>query len=327
MKKHLLKLVLGLCLGVFVVPSSFAKTYKLGHIFQPSHSINVTLEQMAKEVDAATKGEIQFSILHSSVLGGDVEMLSQLLIGSLDACALGGIGIFENMNPLGAVDEVPFLYPNAEAAYRAQDGKFGRLVEQKVIEPLGLVNMGYMENGFRHFTNNKRPITKPEDMKGIKFRSAPVPLRVMMFKELGADAIPISFGELFTALQQGTVDGQENPLAMIDASKFYEVQKYFSLSGHLYTTVPLLINAKVFNSFTPEQQKIVRDAFRKAVEVQRKLAVEAEATLRAKFEKLGVQINDLDKKPFIDMVQPVWQEYIKKNGEDGKALIEAAQNP
>jgi tripartite ATP-independent transporter DctP family solute receptor len=327
MKKQLLKLALGLCLGILVVPLAFAKNYKLGHIFQPTHSINTTLEQMAKEVDTATKGEIQFSILHSSVLGGDVEMLSQLVMGSLDACALGGVGILENMNPLAAIDDIPFVYPNAQAAYKAQDGKWGKLMEEKVMAPLGLVNMGYMENGFRHFTNNKRPITKPEDMKGIKFRSAPVPVRLKMFQILGADAIPISFGELFTALQQGTVDGQENPLAMIDASKFYEVQKYMSMSGHIYTTVPLLINVKVFNSWTPEQQKIVRDAFRKALEAQRKLAIEAEASLRAKFEKLGMQINDLDKKPFIDAVQPIWEEYIKKNGADGQAVVDAVRNP
>ncbi|SBV97387.1 conserved exported hypothetical protein [uncultured delta proteobacterium] len=324
MKKRVLSLILSLCLVAFLAPSSFAKAYKMGHIFQPTHSINVALEQFAKNVNEATKGEIQFSILHSSVLGGDVEMLSQLVMGSLDGCALGGIGIFENFTPSAAIDEVPFLYPNSEAAHKAQDGKFGALVAKTIIEPQNLQCLGYMENGFRNFTNNKRPVVKPEDMKGIKFRSAPVPLRVKMFQVLGADAVPMSFAELFTALQQGTVDGQENPLPMIEASKFYEVQKYLSLSGHIYTTVPLLINNRVWNSFTPEQQKIVREEARKAIENQRKMAAEAEAKLRTELAQKGMVVNEIDKEAFIKAVQPVWEEYIKKNGRD---LIDAAVNP
>lgn len=327
MKKCFLTLLFSLCLASLPAPEAFSREYKLGHIFNPTHSINVTLEEFAKNVEAATNGEIKFSILHSSVLGGDVEMLSQLVMGSLDGCALGGIGIFENFNTAAAIDEVPFLFPDSAAAHKAQDGKFGQLVAEKIVEPQNLQCLGYMENGFRNFTNNKRPIVKPEDMRGIKFRSAPIPLRIRMFQALGADAIPMSFAELFTALQQGTVDGQENPLPMIESSKFNEVQKYLSLSGHIYTTVPLLINNRAWQSMSPEHQEIVRGEMRKAVEKQRLMAAEAEARLRAELAEKGMEITEIDKAAFVAAVQPVWEEYTDKNGKLGRDLIDAAVKP
>jgi tripartite ATP-independent transporter DctP family solute receptor len=237
----------------------YAATYKIANVLTPTHPYNVSLQKFAEDIKAESSGRIQFEILHSGVLGGDVEQLTQVIAGSLDSVVMGGVSVFQNFNKKSGVEELPFLFKDLETARQAYDGEFGQKINEEIIVPLGLVPLGYMENGLRHFTNSKRPIVKPADMKGIKFRSGVSPIRIEMFRLLDAQAVSMAFPELFTGLQQGTVDGQENPLAIIYSSKFYEVQKYLSMSGHIYNSGPIIFNKKIWEAMPGEDQELIRN--------------------------------------------------------------------
>lgn len=173
-------------------------------------------------------------------------------------------------------------------------------------------------------TNNTRPIVKPEDMAGIKFRIAPTDIRRLTFEKLNAVAIPMAFAELFTALQQGTVDGQENPLSIIETSKFYEVQKYLSMSRHIYNTASFCVNPDWFATLTEEEQEIIKEAAYKAREYCRQLNDENEANALERLAANGMEINEIDYDAFVAGVQPVWDYFIENYGDD---LIKLAQNP
>jgi tripartite ATP-independent transporter DctP family solute receptor len=232
-----------------------------------------------------------------------------------------GIQIFQGYNKLSAFEELPFLFPDAAAAHQAYDGKLGDLITQDILEPVGVKVLCYWENGFRHFTNNKRPITTPDDMSGIKFRSAQSPLRIKMFEILGSSAIPMAFPEVFTGLQQGTVDGQENPLPVIESSRFYEVQKYLSLSGHIYSVAMFLMNPARLASFSPEDQKIIADASIVARDLQREINAKEAETALAKMKEAGIEVNTVDRELFVEKVQPVWDIF---RADGGDYLIKAA---
>jgi len=206
-------------------------------------------------------------------------------------------------------------------AQRALDGEFGNRVNKEYFDGLRLVCLGYMENGFRNFTNNKRPIVKPEDMKGLKFRSAPVPLRLKMFAALGANAVVIAFPELFTALQQGTVDAQENPLGMIYTAKFHEVQKYLSMSGHTYNSSPILFNKQFWASLKEEERKLITEVMQENIIHQRKLNLQTEQDLLKTLADSGMQVNHIDKEAFAQAVKSVWDDFTKENGKELLELI------
>jgi len=297
---------------------------KVAHIFAPTHPAQKGLELFKKLVEEKTSGVVRVDTYHSGVLGGDTEELQQVIAGTLDAAVIMGISIWTGMNPKAAVEELPFLFRDYEMAHNALDGAFGEKLASDVLEPVGIKVLSYWENGFRHFTNNVRPIIVPEDMKGIKFRSAESPIRIEMFKTLGASAVPIAFPELFTALQQGVVDGQENPLAVIESSRFYEVQKYLSLSGHIYNAGVFIVNPKTWERYPDDVKEIIQAAAHEAKDYERKLNGESDTMLVEKLKELGMQINEVDKEAFTAAVQPVWQGFMQKNGSELVDLAIAA---
>jgi TRAP-type C4-dicarboxylate transport system substrate-binding protein len=162
---------------------------------------------------------------------------------------------------------------------------------------------------------------EPKDMEGIKFRSAEVPIRIEMFNTLGASAIPMAFPEVFTGLQQGTIDGQENPLSIISTSKFNEVQKYLSLSGHIYSSALFIINPETWNSYPEDVKNAIQKAADEARDYERQLVSKAEETLVQELKEAGMKVNEVDKEAFIDAVQPVWDNFREKYGSE---LIDAA---
>jgi len=310
-------LVAGIML--FAVPdSASAKPVKINvaHIFSSTHPATIALQRFKKIVEDKTDNQVTVDIYDSGVLGVDVEELQQVIAGSLDAAIIMGISIWQGYDSRAAIEEVPFLFQTPEEAHKALDGKFGNILAKDVLEPVGVKVLAYWENGFRHFTNNKRPIEKPEDMKGIKFRSAQSPIRVAMFRTLDASAIPMAFPELFTGLQQGTVDGQENPLSVIYNSKFYEVQEYLSLSGHIYNAGVFIINPKLWDTLTDEQRSIIKSAAEECRNYQRSIIASEEEDILKKVKEEGMKINEVDRKAFVNAVQPVWELYIQENGRD-----------
>ncbi len=324
MRKHSAIILGALLLIVSMGVTAEARTYKIAHALAADHPYTPALELFAREVDKRTDGRIQFDVLHSGVLGGEVEMIPQLISGTLDGLVLGGVVIFESFNPLACTEDLPYLFKSLEHGRRATDGDYGKLMNTEVIEPLGIKVLGYMDYGFRHFTNNKRALNKPTDLQGIKFRSGPVPMRLKMFAAFNSTAVPIAFPELFQALQQGTVDGQENSLAIIDSSKYYEAQKYLSLSAHVLNVSPVMLNKALWESFSKEDKQAVQEAARIAIDYERELISKAEAEAVEKLKKLGMQVNTPDKQAFAEATKPVWDYYREKFGAKGQAFIDAA---
>lgn len=303
-------------------PAADPIVIKLAHMNADTHAASVALQQFKEDIEADTNGAIVIDLYGNSVLGGENEVEQMVELGTVDASLLMGMGYWQGMDERVAVDEMPFLFKSKENARNAYDGEFGDRLKEIIHECSGLTVVNFWESGLRHYTNNIRPINVPEDVPGIKFRSYQGPYRMAMFKALGVDAVPISMSELFTALQQGTVDGQENPLSTIVASAFCEVQKYLTLSGHIYNTATLCFNTDLWNSLSPEYQEIISTRAAEASAYCRQLMDENEEALIQTCKDAGMEVNELDKDAFRTALQPVYDMYIEACGDDLIVLAE-----
>ncbi len=294
--------------------STKTKLMKVSHNQQPTHPVNIALESFKKEVEQRTNGSITVKIFPSAILGDDNTNMDQVRLGVIEsAITMGALGnlVMGSNDPLSMFEELPFLFPDAASARKAWDGPIGERYIALGAKH-GLKVLCFWENGFRNMTNNVRPIVEPEDMKGIKFRIAPSEIRQVLFKTLNATAIPMAFAELFTGLQQGTVQGQENPLSIIQTSKFYEVQKYLSLSRHIYNTATFYVNPSWFNGLTKDEQRIIQEASEHARDYMRKLNDDYEANALSFLESKGMKINKVDSEAFAKASEPVWKYFIAK---------------
>ena len=289
---------------------------KIAHVNSQTHPAHLALMEFKKTVEAETKGDVVVDIYDSSVLGGELEEIEQVTDGSLTAAMVMGLSNWQNAVPETAIEELPFMYPDVAAARMAFDGEYGKYVKENWVEPTGLKVLCFWESGFRHFTNNVRPIVTPDDMKDIKFRSAQSEIRVKMFEALGATATVINFSELYTALQQGTVDGQENPLSIITANGFYDVQKYLSLSGHFYSTALFIVNPEFWASLPEDYQAIIQKAAEDNRDYERQLCSDLEGEMIQTCKDNGMEVNDIDKEPFKEKMDSVWALYTDNFGTD-----------
>src|SRR5690606_363362 len=196
-------------------------------------------------------------------------------------------------------------WTSREQAFAALDGKLGTTLAD-LLRPKGIEVLAWWENGFRHITNNKHPIVKPDDLAGIKIRVTPDKVRLATFERLGAQPAPLAFGELYSALQQGVFDAQENPLSIIDSSSFYEVQQFASMTGHIWGAATLTVSSITWAQISPEDQALVREAAVKWGNEQRKMVAENETALVEKLKAAGMQFNEVDKEAFSNVLGPIW---------------------
>jgi tripartite ATP-independent transporter DctP family solute receptor len=317
------------CAGLFMgwSPDALAaRRIQIGHAYAAQHPMHVSMEAFAAQVKEATKGELEFEIVSNGVLGGEIELIQQTIGGMLEASLIGAITMFQGFAPKAAIEDLPFIFTDRLVAHRAADGAFGAYIAEKVINPLGLETVTFLEHGFRQVTNNRRAIAKPEDLSGLKLRVPPLAMRVEAFKLLGANPVPMALPELFTALQQGTVDGQENPMATIESYKFNEVQKFLSLTNHTYVSAPLVFNRDTWNSFDAATQKIIRDAAKMAQAMSRDLYTTYETEALQRIKDSGVTVTtDVDYQAFADKVKPVWEMFREKQGNELFDLISQAE--
>jgi len=293
---------------------------KIGNVLNADHVWNTCLNGFADEVNKATKGRVVVKVYPSSQLGNEKDLIEGMTLQTVDGGLIGG-GSFQAVDPKFGIEALPYAWPTHEAAYRALDGELGeRLL--KILSAKGVVGLAWWENGFRHITNNKRPIEKPADLNGLKIRVTPDKMRLDTFKTLGASPMPINFGELYTALQQGVVDGQENPFAIIYSSAFYEVQKYLSLSGHIWGSALLCVNSSLWKRISPEDQATVMKLAAKWRDEERRLTVAQENDFLAKLKEKGMKVNDVDKAAFKSAVKGIWAEYENVFGKDMLSLVE-----
>lgn len=294
MKFNKIFLLLLLC-GIFLIVNSAgiiaAQKIRISVCNAPTHPQNIGLEIMKKYVEEKTNGELLISIYPNSQLGAERESVEQCTSGSLEM-ATASAGPLTTFNKRFMVLDIPFAFDSYEIAWMVLDSQVGQELLES-CEEVGLKGLAYMENGFRHVTNNVRPIKGVEDLKNIKIRTMEAPMHMENFKLLGANPTPVPWTELYLTLQQKIVDGQENPLANLWEVRMYEVQKYASLTGHIYDPMPLVADLKWFKSLTPEQQSIIEKGALLAQNYSRFVNKVREEQLVNLLTEKGMQINEV----------------------------------
>ena len=308
------------------LPAAFAQQpamkLTLGHGAAPGNPRHEAAVLFADRVKAKTSGRIEVQVAHSAQLGDDAAMVTALRSGTLDMSA-NSQGAMANVVPEYAVLGLPFLFADVNKAWALLDGPVGKELADRTAAK-GMVVLGYWDNGIRHVTNSKHPIKAPADVKGLKIRTPPDTMTVDIMQALGADTQQIKFAELSVALQQGVVDGQENPLANIASAKLYEVQKYLSLTGHKYEVNPFVISKRTWDKLTPADQKVFQEAAAEATAAQRKMSKEADDKLAAELKAKGVQIETVDRKAFVDATKPVYAKW--QSGPQGEFVKRVMQS-
>jgi tripartite ATP-independent transporter DctP family solute receptor len=298
-----LSALLGAILGVFALQAAAQTEIKFGHVGEPSSLFAKSAEEFAKRANAKLGGKAKVVVYGSSQLGGDKELLQKLKLGTVDM-ALPSTVMSSEVDLFG-VFEMPYL---------VKDRKHMQRIEKDIVWPTlapaaekkGLKVIAVWENGYRHITNSKRPINGPDDLKGIKLRVPEGKWRVKMFQAYGANPSPMKFSEVFTALQTGVMDGQENPFSQIYSAKFHEVQKHLSLSGHVYTPAYATVGAKKWATLPPEVRKVLEDTAKETQAYVYETAAKDENDLLAKMKAAGIQVNEVNKDAFIAASKPIY---------------------
>jgi len=294
---------------------------KLGHIGDPGHPYSKGGEYFAELVNKRSNGKIVVKTYHSSQLGDQKTLIEGLIYGTVDM-ALVGTAALGQFQPQISLFDLPFLFEDLQHAYKSLDSVGMEL--GKPLEAKGIKLLGYMENGIRHMTNNVRPIKSPDDMKGLKIRVQTNKIHVAMIKALGGSPPPMSLGELYTAMQQGAVDGQENPAAHIFTQRYYEVNKYASRTAHCYAPEPVLISMSRWSAFPQNVKDLIQACADESIAWQRKLSADEDEGLWDKIKATGkMQVIEVDRKPFMDATAALYEEFASSVGRDNIAKVKA----
>ena len=283
-------------------------TLQFGHALPPDTNQAIEINKMAQAVEEQTDGRVKFEIYPNSQLGSETEMLQQVDVGAMNGLAVM-VGSMQTMDMRLAIEDLPYMWPSEQEAREAYDGEFGEYIAD-IVEEYGMHTAGYLEWGFRHVTNNERPVVKPEDLKGMNIRVAETALRVDTFEQAGALPTVMAFSEVYGALQQGALDAQENPLANIVAPRFNEVQDYLSLTGHFYNTVMVVIDGETWEEISIEDQKILTTEIDKISKEIQAANDETESEHIKFLAENGMEVNDnVDKEAFREAMMPVYDKW------------------
>jgi tripartite ATP-independent transporter DctP family solute receptor len=317
--RFVLVVALGLIvLGVTTGQGVAATVIRMGHVGYPGSLLAVVNDEFAKRANEALKGKYEVKVFHSSQLGSDEEMLKGIKVGVLE--------MFQPSTVMSTVDqkfgvfEMPYLFKDRDHAKRvAEDPQ----VKTSLFDPLpekGLRLLGMWENGFRVITNNVRPVVKPEDLKGIKLRVPSGVWRVKMFRAYGANPTPLAYSEVFAALQAGVMDGQENPFPQIWGGKFHEVQKYLSLSDHVYTPSYSIVSERFWKTLPPDVQQVLAKTSVEVGDFARTEGTRLDKEILEKMQKT-LKVNEVDKEAFVKASKLVYDDFAKEV-KGGKELID-----
>jgi TRAP-type transport system periplasmic protein len=292
MKRFLLKAVVAaVAIGALGLAQAQTRTIKFANQNAKGHPIVLGMERFGELVEKKTGGKLKVQVFPGGALGSDQANVSALQGGTLEMASMNS-GIFASLVKDFAIYDFPFLFGNPKEADAVVDGPFGQGLHKK-LEDKGLVGLAYYELGFRELTNSKRPIQKVEDIAGLKLRVIPNPINVDWVKALGANPTPLPFPELYAALEQGAVDGQENPVATIRGAKLYEVQKYMTLTNHQYNPQSVVVSKKFWDTLSATEKKAVQEAAQESAQYQR---TQSRAMLQSGLEDLkkgGMQVSEL----------------------------------
>lgn len=312
------KKLVAILFASLLAPAIQAQTIKLGYVPTEDHPVGQAVNRFVDLVKTKSAGRIVITPYSSGKLGNEPQLQSSLQGGIVD------VMVGPTSNLVGAIKEfgiydLPFFYGDFKEVDAVMDGRVGKFLFKR-LESINMVGLAYWDNGFRHMTNAKRRIVKAEDMKGLKIRVIPNPLFLATFKALGTNPIGLPYPELYNALESKAVDAQETPVGLIYSSKFYEVQKYLTMTGHIYTPYVLLASAKWFNSLSEADRKLVMDAAQESAIYQRKLSRDNADTIAFKILKdHGMDVTVLapaEMAKLREFVKPVQEEFSKVIGEE-----------
>ena len=320
----ILGFAVGAILGLGLTADIRAAEFDLveAHTSPPDHPYTLGMVRYADLVKERTNGRVAIQIHHSRQLGDERQVVEGLQLGTihLTVTSTGPLGGFvPEMN----VVDLPFLFRDGDHAYKVLDGEIGRGLLNK-FDAVGIKGLAFWENGFRHITTSKKPVREPTDMKGLKIRVMENKVHQAAFRQLGSDATPMAWGEVFTSLQQGLLDAQENPIPIIYTFKLNEVQKYVSLTGHVYSPAPLLMSKKTWDRMPPEIQKVMFDTAVEVARYQRGLIREQEQKQIGELRAKGMTIIEQpDRAAFREAMKPVFEQF---QGQFGKDLVQRIVN-
>ncbi len=316
---------IGIATAIAVTSSTAlaATTLKFAHAAPESDLQQDMALFFKKEVETRSNGDLKVNIFPHGQLGNDKQMIDGTRSGVLDITMVG-LNNYSGLLPESAAFTLPFMFPTRASAYKVLDGEVGTGV-LKDMEKFGVKGLGYPENGYRNMTNSRGPIRVPDDVKGLQMRVNGSKALNDMFNELKANPQQIPVAELYTALETGVVDAQDHPIGVTLSFKFYEVQKYLSMTQHAYSPLVVTMNLKKFNKLSAAQQAIIEEVSAEAVAMQRELSIAKEDEMIAELESHGMSVNrDVDGAAFQAAIAPVWDEFIKANGNSMIKAIEAA---
>ena len=282
---------------------------KFGHVGEPGSLLGAAADEFAKRVNAKLAGRYKVVVYGSSQLGGDKELMQKLKLGTVDFAEPSTV--MSSESDIFGVFEMPYLVKSRAHMKKIENALFLSKFEPEV-EKKGIKIIAVWENGFRNLTNNKHPIVTPADLKGIKLRVPEGKWRVTMFQAYGANPSPMKYSEVFTALQTGVMDGQENPFAQIYSAKFYEVQKYLSLTGHVYSPAYVAVGLKKWMTLPADARKVFEDTAKDVQAYVYEKAAKDDDEMLAKMKAAGIQVNNADKDAFIAASKPVYEEFSRE---------------
>lgn len=306
---------------VSAAPALAETTLKMAYALSTNSHYGAGADAFAKSLAASTSNEVKIQQFANSALGGEREVIEGLQLGTIDV-AIVSTGATLNFVPKTGVFDIPFLFRDLKHARTVLDGPIGKDLLAE-FPKRGLVALAWGEQGFRQLTNNVRPVVTPEDAKGLKIRTTENPIHIAAFRELGVLATPMAWPEVATALQQGTIDGQENPLSVIVSAKLPQLQKYLSLTAHVYGPALVLMSPNVYNDLSDADKAKFQAAGHDAAIAMRDYVDAVEKSGLEEVKKQGMKVNTVDQAAFAKAVEPVYPQYYKQFG---KELVEAIRN-
>jgi len=313
---------LSLVIGAAGPARAAAQVIRLGSVGFPGSLFIITADEFAKRANEALKGRYEVKVFHSSQLGNDSEMLKGIKVGVLEMFMPSTM--MSTIDDRYGVFEMPYLFKDRAQVKRVAEDPQVRKILYDPLPAKGVRVLGFWENGFRVITNNVRPIVVPGDLKGIKLRVPKGVWRVKMFKAYGANPTPMAYGEVFAALQAGVIDGQENPFAQIWGGKFYEVQKYLSLTDHVYTPVFLVAGERWWKGVPADVQKTLARIAEEVGDFARETGAKMDTDLMEKM-KPSLKVNEADKDAFVKASKPIYEDFTKEV-KGGQELLDRIQS-
>ena len=299
-------------------------TLRLAHVVNEQDGFHIAATKFEELVEERTDGKVNIEIFPNASLGDERTLLEGMQIGTVDMGVITN-GPVANFVEEMAVFELPFLFPSPEAAYSVLDGPIGQELLDKLAD-VNLKGLAYAERGFRNLTNSERAVNSPEDLDGLRIRVMENPVYTDTFRELGANAIPMAWTEALTAMQQGTIDGQENPVNVIHSFKLDETQNYMTLSRHTYAPAIFVMGMPAWNQLPEAAQAVLEEAAQEAAEHERQVNADMEAEQFAALREAGMEINDTpDMEAFQAAVAPVYEKYGEQFGDYLPRIQEALQ--